>query len=198
MYGLVNKAVQDLALARGGPSAWAAIRTRAELDTPSFVTMEQYDDDVTYRLVTAAGEHFGWPADAVLEAFGEHWITYTAQEGHGPLLAALGSTLPEFLGNLDAMHTRIRLTMPALQPPSFSCEELDEGHLRLHYWSDRPGLAPMVVGMLRGLGVRLGVHVEVARVEALGDRHDHEVFDVRYGPARPVAAARSAVGVVSP
>ena len=150
---------------------------------PSFITMDQYDDDVTYRLVTAASEHFGWTPEAVLEAFGEHWITYTAHGGHVLMLDALGSTLPEFLHNLDAMHTRIRLTMPALQPPSFVCEELDEGRLLLHYWSDRPGLAPMVVGLLRGLGARLRVEVEAAHVERRADGHDHDVFDVRHRPA---------------
>ena len=191
MYGLVNKAVQDLAVAAGGGQAWEAIRARAGVTAPSFVAMESYDDDLTYRLVTAASEHFGWAPEQVLEAFGEHWITYTAKEGYGPLLTAMGDTLPEFLGNLDAMHSRIRLTMPALQPPSFVCEEVDDEHLRLHYYSDRPGLAPMVVGLLRGLGRVLEVEVEVAHAQDDADGDGHDVFDVRYAPlaraAEPVA-----------
>lgn len=185
MYGLVNKAVQDLAVAAGGEETWTAIRTRAGLADPSFVAMEPYDDAVTYRLVQAAAEHFGWAPETVLEAFGEHWITYTAREGYGPLLATMGDTLPAFLGSLDAMHSRIRLTMPALRPPSFVCEEVDPGHLRLHYYSDRAGLAPMVVGLLRGLGRMLAVTVDVRHGVDDTDGDAHDVFDVLYRPAAP-------------
>ena len=35
----------------------------------------------------------------------------------------MGRTLPQFLGNLDAMHARLSLSLPHLEPPSFVCEE---------------------------------------------------------------------------
>ena len=154
MYGLVNQAIQEMAVRRGGQELWATIVERAGVELPVFVAMETYDDDLTFRLVEAASGATGMTTEEVLEAFGEHWILYTAEQGYGPMLGAMGATLPQFLRNLDAMHSRIALTMPALRPPSFACDEIDEKTLRVQYWSERAGLRPMVVGLLKGLGVR--------------------------------------------
>lgn len=183
MYGLVNKAVEDLAVASGGQATWDAIRAKAGVVDPTFISMDAYPDEVTVRLVGAASEGFGWTPAQVLEAFGEHWILYTAREGYGPLLQGMGSTLPEFLGNLDAMHSRISLTMPQLRPPSFVCDELQEGALRVHYYSEREGLGPMVVGLLRGLARMFDLVVTVEHVERSGGGADHDVFDVTYALA---------------
>jgi hypothetical protein len=183
MYGLVNKAVEDLAVQLGGGALWSAIVERAGLETPVFVAMESYDDAVTFRLVEAAGGILGLSQSEVLEAFGAHWILYTGREGYGPMLSAMGTTLPQFLGNLDAMHSRIALSMPALRPPSFACEELDGQRLLVRYWSERPGLAPMVTGLLKGLGARFDLDVTVTATTPRPDGVDHDTFLVTYQPA---------------
>jgi hypothetical protein len=183
MYGLVNKAVEDLAIQLGGSALWSAIVERAGLRTPVFVAMEAYDDDVTFRLVEAASAILGLSQSEVLEAFGAHWILYTGREGYGPLLSAMGATLPQFLGNLDAMHSRVALSMPALRPPSFACEELDEHNLLVRYWSERHGLAPMVSGLLKGLGARFDLDVTVTVTTPRSDSVDHDTFLVTYEAA---------------
>lgn len=174
MHGLVNQAIRDLAVNLGGESMWADIKAGAGVDVEAFVGMQAYPDDVTYRLVASASEILGIPESDVLRAFGRHWILYTAKEGYGPLFEMMGRTLPDFLQNLDAMHARLSLSMPELRPPSFVCEELDDGRLRLEYWTDRAGLAPMVVGLLEGLGEMYGVAVtiELGARRELGDDHD--------------------------
>ncbi len=164
MLGMVNKAIEDLAISIGGPQAWDAIRAKAGVDVVAFVSSASYDDDVTYRLVGAASEVFGLPPEAVLEAFGKHWILYTGREGYGALLTATGSTVPEFLRNLDAMHARVALTFPGLMLPTFEMDELDDRRTEVCYRSERAGLAPMVLGLLKGLGTLLDQDVEVAHV----------------------------------
>lgn len=200
MYGLVNQAFQDLAVQRGGHELWLKIVERSGHDVPVFVAMETYDDAITYSLVEAASEVLGLSPNQVLEAFGEHWIRYTGNHGYEPLLSAMGTTLPQFLGNLDMMHSRIALNMDALRPPSFACEELEEGGLLVRYWSDRPGLAPMVTGLLRGLGSRFDVHVTVTRTDPRPQGADHDTFTVTY--ERPVAlssdAATGGAGAAAP
>lgn len=164
----------------------AAIRQRAGVHVEAFVGMEPYPDEVTYRLVGAASEALGIPAAAVLEAFGRHWILYTARNGYGPLLDTMGATLPEFLGNLDAMHARITLSVPELRPPSFVCETLADRRIRVKYWSERDGLAPMVLGLLAGLGELLKVPVAVAQTVDRATGADHDEFVVAPLPVRPV------------
>ncbi len=179
MYGMVNKAIEDLAISVGGPQVWEAIKQEAGLDIVAFVSMNSYDDDVTYRLVGAASRVLELPAETILEEFGKHWILYTGREGYGPLLSSAGTTVQEFLRNLDALHARVRLSMPDLRPPSFTVEALEDDNIVVHYYSTRAGLGPMVVGLLKGLGALLGEDVEVERMDQTENGADHDVFLVK-------------------
>jgi hypothetical protein len=49
----------------------------------------------------------------------------------------------------------------------------------LSYYSSRPGLAPLVVGLLRGLGDRFNVDV-AARGERVEGERPHDRFHVRW------------------
>jgi len=175
MYGLVNKAVVDLVVSKFGQDTWNAIKKKAEIDVDHFVSMDGYPDDVTYRLVGAASEVLKLPAEKVLEAFGEHWVLYTAQEGYGPMLDASGKTLREFLENLDALHARVALTMPELRPPRFRLVPVDDTTMQLEYYSTRQGLAPMVIGLLRGLSIRFNTPLDVTHTP----RDGHDEFTLR-------------------
>lgn len=181
MYGLVNKAIEDLVCIRFGKESWDAIKRKADMDIEVFVSMDAYPDDVTYKLVGAASEVLGLPAETLLEAFGEYWVLYTGKEGYGEMLKMAGDTLPAFLQNLDSLHARVGLTFPQLKPPSFRCTDVTEHSLRLHYYSDRGGLAPMVVGLLKGLGGMFEIPVEITHVSIRDNGHDHDEFLVWFG-----------------
>ena len=114
MYGLINKAVEGLVRSKFGDATWDKIRTRAGLPDEPFISMEQYDDKTTYDLVGAASAVLGAPGEAILEEFGYYWTKYTAEAGYGELMKSAGKTLPEFLRNLDQMHTRVKLSFPHL------------------------------------------------------------------------------------
>ena len=167
MYGLVNKAIEDLVTRNHGSDAWAQIMTSAGVSGP-FVCMRQYPDDVTYRLVEAAGRVLGASSSQVLEAFGEFWTSYTAREGYGDMLGLMGDNLVDFLNDLDNHHARVGLSFPELRPPSFECAELEDGALRLRYTSTRPGLASLVVGLLRGLGKMFHEDLQIVHERSLG------------------------------
>lgn len=184
MYGLVNRAVEDLVSERFGLQAWQRIKQRAGLDIELFISMDAYPDDVTYRLVAAASEELGLSAEQLLEAFGEYWILYTAEQGYGELLRMGGDTLLEFLQNLHDLHTHVALGFPQLQPPSFWLTDAGEGSVRLHYQSQRAGLAPMVVGLLKGLGRRFDTPVSVEHACRREDGAAHDEFLVHLGGAQ--------------
>ena len=177
MYGLINKAVRGLVLEQFGDDAWARIRGRAGVEDDDFLSMTSYDDAVTYDLVAAASAELGAPAEDILKGFGEYWVRYTAVEGYGELLDSAGGDLTTFLSNLDQMHARVK---PELRPPRFRVSNATDTGLRLHYYSDRPGLAPLVVGLVHGLAARFGDRVEVASGRE-GDGEDaHDVFDITF------------------
>jgi len=182
MYGLINKAVEGLVRSKFGDAAWDRIRTRAGLPNEPFIGMEQYPDKTTYDLVGAASAELGAPAEAILEEFGVYWVKYTAEAGYGELMKSAGRTFPEFLRNLDQLHTRVKLSFPHLAPPSFAVSDEKPGSLVLSYYSGRPGLAPLVVGLLKGLGDKFNLDVKAVaeRVEGV-QPHDrfHVTWSVR-------------------
>ena len=179
MYGLVNRAIKGLVEDKFGEEAWGRICTRAEVSADEgFMAMEAYDDQITYSLVTAAAAELELDASVVLQSFGEYWTLYTIEEGYGDMLSMMGTNIDEFLDNLDSMHERIRATMPALMPPSFERVSEPDGSSVLHYRSTRPGLGPMVEGLLAGLAKRFDTRLEV---EYLADVSvpGHDQFRIR-------------------
>jgi Haem-NO-binding len=93
-----------------------------------------------------------------------------------------GDTLPEFLENLDNLHARVGVSFPKLQPPSFECSDIEEDSLSLHYRSNREGLAPMVFGLVKGLGTRFDTEVDITQTQSRDDGAEHDEFLVKYKP----------------
>jgi hypothetical protein len=180
MYGMVNKAVEDLVVSNFGMEKWLAIKEKAGVDVDIFLSNESYPDELTYDLVGAASEVLGLAASEVLIAFGEHWVLNTARQGYGSMLEANGRTLPEFLINLPSLHTRAAMIFPDLQPPRFNCSEVTENSLLLHYRSHRPGLTDFVIGLLQGLGKMFDTPVVIEVVQRKADGTDHDQFRVTW------------------
>lgn len=183
MYGMVNKAVEEMVCMHHGEAVWEQIKSRAGVDVDVFMSNEPYPDEMTYRLVGAASEVLALPAEEILHAFGEHWVLHTARDAYGGLLQAAGSSLPEFLRNLPNFHSRVAMIFPQLQPPRFECSDVAADSLRLHYFTHRDGLAPFVVGLMHGLGRMYSTPVTVRLAESRADGADHDVFDVRWSAA---------------
>lgn len=184
MYGMVNRALQDMLVEEYGEPLWNRVRDEAGVDVEVFVSNEGYPDRVTYDLVGAAARATGRDPGELLRAFGAHWVLRTARDSYGDLLEAGGSNLREFLVNLPNFHTRISLMFPHLEPPVFACSEVGPQSLRLHYHSTREGLAPFVLGLLDGLArmfaVDIAVRHDVARAAA-----GHDEFVVSWAEAPP-------------
>lgn len=180
MYGLVNMAIQQLVLDKYDAPTWERIKAEADVDIDTFISLEAYPDSVTYQLVGAASRVLNTPAETLLEAFGEYWVLYTGKAGYGYLMDPSTSTMTEFLVSLNQLHQRIRMTFPHLNPPHMVCTDISEESVCLHYYSDRPGLAPMVRGLLRGLGIMFQREIEVTQVASKGKQADHDEFLIRY------------------
>ena len=184
MYGLVNKAIQDMVCSRFSEDTWKEIKEKAELSEISFVSMEAYPDDLTHRLIKSASIVLNLSTAEIMQAFGEFWVQYTASEGYGNIMDMSGDNLPEFLENLDNLHARIGVNFPKLQPPSFECSDIEQNSLKLHYHSDREGLAPMVIGLVKGLGTRFETEVDITQTKTKGEDEsaDCDEFVIQYKP----------------
>ena len=180
MYGIVNKAIEDLVKTNFGEHTWDAVKKRSGVDIDYFLSSEPYDDAITYKLAGAVSEEMNMPVGKVLEAFGEWWILKTGKEKYGGLMEAGGKNLREFLINLPLFHNRIMLMYPKLTPPEFKISDVEETSIRIHYYSKREGLQEFVRGLLQGLGKMYSTPVDIILLQSRDEGEDHEIFKVSW------------------
>lgn len=191
MYGMVNDGIRRFVVENHGEEAWKEICHSAGVKDDSFDTLSTVPDSVTYDLVGAICERFDIESDVALKAFGEYWPDFARQTAWGKLLEFSGDGFISCLESLDEMHDRIAVTMPHLQPPSFELEEVSETTFNLHYRSHRPGLTPMVIGLLHGLAKQFDVEIQVEHISPNPHSTDSELFLVKIvseGAASQIAA----------
>ena len=84
------------------------------------------------------------------------------ESGYDKILQVLGSTPTAFLENLDALHDHLQSIYPGMRAPSFRCTRVDHRSIILHYYSEREGLEPIVLGLVKTVAARLhGVEVTI-------------------------------------
>jgi len=180
MYGIVNKAIQDLVTFNFGEAVWEKVKERSGVDIDYFLSNEPYNDEITFKLANAVSAEMDISLPNVFIAFGEWWILRTTKEKYGNLLQAGGTNLRDFLVNLPAFHNRIMLMYPKLTPPEFKVSHLEEKSLHIHYFSKREGLQEFVFGLLRGLSKLYEVPAEIVLLESRNNGDSHEIFKVSW------------------
>lgn len=180
MYGIVNKAIQDLISDQFGADKWKEVKVKSGVDIDFFLSNEPYDDDITYKLAGAASEVLNISVGDVLQAFGEWWILKTGKEKYGGLMEAGGNNLKEFLVNLPSFHNRIMLMYPKLTPPEFKVSNIEENSIDIHYHSKREGLQEFVRGLLIGLSKMYEVDVNIELIQSRDNGNTHEIFKVNW------------------
>ncbi|KAK5643100.1 hypothetical protein RI129_006945 [Pyrocoelia pectoralis] len=170
MYGFVNYALELLVVKTFGDETWEMIKKNADLEMEGqFLVRQIYEDELTYNLISAAVKVLNIPATAILELFGKTFFEFCQDSGYDKILQVLGATPRDFLQNLDALHDHLGTLYPGMKAPSFRCTERPEdGALILHYYSDRPGLEHIVIGIVKTVASKLHdteVEVEIIRTK---------------------------------
>lgn len=180
MYGIVNKAIQDLVTANFGQDKWEVILEKSGIEEDFFISSEPYDDDITFKLAVAVSEEMDMTIGEVLVAFGEWWVLKTTKEKYSGLMESGGATLKDFLHNLPLFHNRVMLIYPKLTPPEFKVSEVSENSLNLHYYSKREGLQEFVRGLIQGLGKMFTTSITIELLQSRELGSDHEIFKISW------------------
>lgn len=178
MYGLVNKLVVASIERHHGADRWVEIGGKLPFDWRRYVAMQPYDDAETYAIVGAACEGLGVDAAGLLRLIGRDWVAHTSQHEYRDLFTLYGPDLYGFIGNLNSLHAALGAQMPALRPPSFTVRREEDGTVVVGYYSHRPGLSPLVVGLLEGLCEHFGVSAQVHHSASRQDGLDHDEFRI--------------------
>jgi hypothetical protein len=179
MYGLVNQAMEYMVCEHHGEETWERIKQHANVDIEMFLGMEVYPDEISFALFESACVVLHLSMDELLERFGRCWFTFTSLVGYDHLLALAGSSLEELLENLDTLHSCLVDGFPEIKAPTFTYDQVAPHEYHLHYHSERAGLAPMVIGLVKSLAENFGEEVEVSQLHARDAGHDHDVLRIR-------------------
>ncbi|OAD61386.1 Guanylate cyclase soluble subunit beta-1 [Eufriesea mexicana] len=189
-YGFVNYALELLVVKTFDSETWEAIKKDAAVNMEGqFLVRQIYDDEITYNIISAAVNRLTCarnitvkifpdiPANEILELFGRMFFEFCQDSGYDKILQVLGATPRDFLQNLDALHDHLGTLYPGMRAPSFRCTERPEdGALILHYYSDRPGLEHIVIGIVKTVAKKLhGTDIEM-RILKTKNECDHVQF----------------------
>ena len=114
MYGVINKSLREMVVEGFGEDTWNSVMAKAGVPSDSFLAMRSYDDEITFRLAVASSDVLGIEVDAALNAFGHHWVKHTLARDYDALVRSTGSTMLEFLENLNAPVSYTHLTLPTI------------------------------------------------------------------------------------
>lgn len=188
MYGLVFLAVKDLVLSKFSDKEWAKIVAGAKC--PFEFTMDRpYDDQTLYDIVAAASKVLGMPAEEVVEHAGYWFMVYIRNKTtYGHLLEFMGDNLPDFLNNINRLHTHLLkgAHFPEIKSPRFRVSRRKKDSLVLHYSpgkETRLGLAPLVMGIVKGIAMEI-LKLERISVQQTKTREldGADVFQVNWSP----------------
>lgn len=178
MYGLITQAMERMVCEYHDEDTWNRIKREAGIDVEMFIGMHVYPDEVTFGLFQATSRVLGKTLPEFLESFGRYWLVFTAHTGYDHLLDMAGASLAEFLENLDTLHSVLVEGFPEMKAPTFTYNQVSAIEFDLHYYSERTGLAPMVMGLVKALAKRFGENVAISHLHGAHDGCDHDVLRI--------------------
>ncbi|MXN92710.1 heme NO-binding protein [Flavobacterium sp. Sd200] len=150
MYGIINVAIQDYALANFGQEKWDVIKQDSGVDIDFSLTDNVYSDTVAYKIAQATANEMNLDANVVLQELGEN-VIYTTSTKFNSFIDSRGDTLKDYLVNLPNFHNRIAMIYPELNAPQFKVSHVEDDSLHMHYVSQTKGISPFIKGYLIGL-----------------------------------------------
>eukprot|EP00798_Chlamydomonas_sp_ICE-L_P027068 gene27067-2301_t len=179
MIGWINNWFEAYIVEKYGEQKFVEILKLSGVPYP-WVSSCPVGDEVTYSLLCAMSQVLEMKVEDGLEAFGVTFINYIGQQGYTKLTNVLGSNLIEFLDHLNHLHVHLAMEQQ-FKPPSFRCAQVTPKSVNLHYYSSRPGLWPIAIGMLKGLAKSyFDMVIDVEIIQSRRGDSDHEVFRLTY------------------
>ncbi|GMS92382.1 hypothetical protein PENTCL1PPCAC_14557, partial [Pristionchus entomophagus] len=157
-FGFIHESIRQLMLRKYGEELWTKVLDRSGFEAgKENIVNHYYKDSDTYMLVESVSVITKMTREQVWEMYGSFLIEYTMEMGWDELVRSMSPHLKGFLDNLDSLHYFIDHVVykANLRGPSFRCEENQDGTITLHYYTGRPGLYPIVKGVIREVARRV-------------------------------------------
>jgi len=179
MKGIINKGIQEMAETLLGADAWTKIKSKAGCEEPFFAVSQDYPDEMTIALATAASEVSGMSVDEVMFEYGKFIVPNSLKKQYPAYYALAGNSAQEFLCNMDTVHENVTRNIPNASPPRFEYEQTPDGKLLMHYKSDR-GLCSVLRGLIAGVGDLFEEELEIRETACGRNGASHCTFEVSF------------------
>lgn len=184
MLGYINDCIEKFVIEKHGINVWRNVKKKAGIDVKDggFLKLESYSDPSTVALTTAASEELNVPVEMVIEEVGKFFVHYIGERGFESMMSTQGSTLFDWLCNINSVHRHLKMTFPTkMNIPEFWCEEEDDGSLTLSYHSKRGSFfAPIAAGIVAEVArvlFKLEVNLEIIQKQGKDQKFTRYVGD---------------------
>lgn len=114
----------------------------------------------------------------MLEAGSVSTSTFVSN-GYEPVLRTLGKDFYTMLTNLDSLHDNFLSAFPEMKVPLLRPERNADNSMSIHYYSQRRGLAPFMMGSLKCAAKQLyDLDIDIHHRVKRSKDSDHDVFHV--------------------
>ena len=179
MYGIINVAIQDYAVANFGEEKWEVIKQESAVNVDFSLTDNPYNDTIPYKIAKASATEMNLDLDEVLQGIGESVIA-TTNAKFNSFIDSRGDTLKDYLVNLPSFHNRIAMIYPELNAPQFKVSNIENNSLQVHYVSHTMGIRPFIKGYLIGLTRIFDEQATVTFLESVNNGRQQEIFKISW------------------
>lgn len=169
MNGLINRSIQCFLRDGWGAGVWDDAARAAGVPPQGFEPLLPYPPEVTDRLLAAAAARLDRDSACLLEDLGTYIVSHPARAAVRRLLRFGGSDFRDFLHSLEDLPARARLALPDLVLPPLHLREETADAFRLVIGPGRPGLAEVMLGLLRAMADDYGALVLLRLDHAAAD-----------------------------
>ena len=179
MKGVVFNLLETVVTENYGADTWDDLLDSAHSDGV-YTSLETYDDDDLFDIVTAASKALGLPQNNVIRWFGKAAMPHFKKLYNGFFLDH-DSSVP-FLATLnDIIHPEVRKLYPGASVPDFTMDRVTPNSLELTYRS-RKRLCSLAMGMIEGSAPLFGEVATVVETKCMHSGADCCVFDCSFTP----------------
>lgn len=182
MDSLLLRSLQSYVIDTFGTARWQAVCQRAGLAIDTFEPMLRYEPGTADRIAVVAAEVLGRSVEAIWEDVGIHLVTHPEREGVRRLLRFGGVSYVDFLHSLEELPGRARLTLPDLDLPEVTLDEVGEDRFELRCQSHLRATQRVLMGILTAMADDYGT---LCLIEPEADGHTViSILDCRHATAR--------------
>ncbi|MCA9066760.1 MAG: heme NO-binding domain-containing protein [Planctomycetaceae bacterium] len=178
MKGIAFTLLNELVEQSFGMETWDTVLQRTGLDG-IFTAAGSYPDDDVFRIVTVLSEISGLPPEVLVRTFGEFMFKGFVEQY--PHFFPEGQKARELLKSVDSIiHVEVRKLFPDAAPPTFACEERDDGTLLMTYRSPRR-LCILAEGLINGAAQYFQEPITHRQIACMYRGADHCCFELTFG-----------------